>query len=170
MGRLIPDLLRAIADGWDKAAGPDPVDQHATEAAELLRPDQCHCIWCTEPAADDVDDEDPDEVVVTAAVDQDKVIQLGLDLQAARRTIIALRAKLAEKNTDPADTATVGTNLGYQWINQQGPHGCNHASGGPEWRGCIRAKGHTGQHVSTARGIVTGVWPQDPAADQEATG
>lgn len=66
MGRFIPDLLRAVADGWEQAAGRDPVDEHAAEAVELL--------------------DDP-AVVVTTDVDEDLVIQLGLDLQESRREI-----------------------------------------------------------------------------------
>jgi hypothetical protein len=167
MGRLIPDLLRAIADGWDKAAGPDPVDQHAAEAVALLRPDQCHCIWCTEgPDADD--DEDPDEVVVTAAVDQDKVIQLGLDLQAARRTIIALRAKLAEKNTDPADTAQVGFHLPLKNHGER----CGATTAGDgfdnKWY-CSRSPHVSGQHVATVGDEVVAVWPNEHAPNISPT-
>lgn len=33
---LIPDFLRAVADGIDQAAGRDPVDRHAEQAREIL--------------------------------------------------------------------------------------------------------------------------------------
>ncbi|GJF06556.1 hypothetical protein [Pseudonocardia sp. D17] len=154
MGRLIPDLLRAVADGWEQAAGRDPVDEHAAEAVELLDLDQTaanvrvgpvhvYRLWPdgvsdeekvailerellrvalerdrlaeeafgpVPPGAEDetdpdgeciahrTDPDDPDEVVVTADVDEDLVIQLGLDLQESRREIEALQAQLAERD------------------------------------------------------------------------
>lgn len=145
MGRLIPDLLRAVADGWEQAAGRDPVDEHAAEAVELLDLDQTAAnvrvgpvqvfrLWPDGvsdeekvailerellrvalerdrlakeafgpiPATTEDRSDDPDEVVVTTDVDEDLVIQLGLDLQEARREIEALQAQLAEQG----DTVT----------------------------------------------------------------
>jgi hypothetical protein len=124
MGRLFSDLLRAVADGWDKAAGPDPVDQHAAEAIAILEdPETATLIQRTPEAiqayyqdkiaelmstiielrrALDEAHDDPDEVVAPSAdVDEDTTIRLGLDLQEARRENAALRAQLAARPAPP---------------------------------------------------------------------
>jgi len=127
MGRFIPDLLRAVADGWEQAAGRDPVDQHAAEMAEALDgqtvqnirvgPVHVFRIWAEgmtddekiqqlerellrvalerdrlAAALDEVHDDDPDEVVVTAA--PNVVVDAALHLAEARMDTVSAREQL----------------------------------------------------------------------------
>lgn len=65
-----------------------------------------------------------------------------------------------EDESDPADTAKVGDDLGLAWLDAQGDPCCARHEG----LLCTRADGHSGQHVATGAGDVFAVWPADAPA------
>lgn len=79
---LLADILRAAADGLDQAAGRDPVDAHAEQAAAVVNGHRTDTLAARPVAASD---DDPDTVELTGPVPTTAIgIRLGLALSALR--------------------------------------------------------------------------------------